>query len=63
MARWLLLAILFVTCTTLAGCAAGREDTEVDQLWRSGAGFNNPNADRMRRGQNPLNFDGSEYRR
>ncbi len=32
---------------------------DPDPLWRQGYGFNNPNNERIRNGQPPLNFDGS----
>ncbi len=63
MARWIFCALFLILCGNLTGCASGREDTELDQLWRDGYGARNPNLDRMKRGQTPLNFDGSEYRR
>lgn len=31
----------------------------VDNNWRSGYGFNNPNPERVRDGLQPVNFDGS----
>lgn len=62
MPRWLFYTILLATCVNLAGCAADREDREVDQLWRDGYGYRNPNPERAKRGQPLLNFDGTEYR-
>lgn len=38
------------------------EETALNQNWRSGYGFNNPNPDRIKNGKAPLNFDGSEYK-
>lgn len=35
---------------------------QIDQLWRQGYGFNNPNPERIRNKQAPLNFDGSQYK-
>jgi hypothetical protein len=32
---------------------------DPDPLWRQGYGYNNPNNERIRQGQPPLNFDGS----
>ncbi len=32
----------------------------MNEYWREGYGFNNPNADRIRQGLKPLNFDGSQ---
>ncbi len=63
-------AIFFLAlAATIAfsGCRAIRPDyslfktdhqEQVDQLWRQGFGYNNPNADRIKNGQEPLNFDG-----
>lgn len=31
----------------------------LDANWKSGYGFNNPNAERIRQGLEPVNFDGS----
>lgn len=41
------------------GCASDRQETENERLWRQGYGFNNPNRDRIRNGENPVNMDGS----
>jgi hypothetical protein len=38
-----------------------KHDSEIDRLWRQGYGFNNPNAERIRKNQPPLNFDGTVY--
>ena len=35
------------------------QEERTDELWRQGYGYSNPNADRIRSGQDPLNFDGS----
>lgn len=32
---------------------------EINNLWRAGYGYNNPNSDRKRQGLSPQNFDGS----
>lgn len=59
----------FALAATIAfsGCSTLRPDyslfkteheEQVDQLWRQGFGYNNPNADRIKNGQEPLNFDG-----
>ncbi len=53
----LLVAVLLILSS---GCAS---DREVDRLWREGYGFNNPNPERVRNGQPPLNFDGTVYGR
>jgi hypothetical protein len=37
-------------------------DRKVDRLWQQGYGYNNPNPNRIRDGQPPLNFDGSHSR-
>lgn len=51
----------------LSGCRTTRPDyslfkseqeQQTDSLWRQGFGYNNPNVDRIRSGQTPLNFDG-----
>ena len=39
-----------------------RHDSAVDGLWREGYGFNNPNLERRRQGQPPLNLDGSVHK-
>ena len=44
------------------GLPQTKPDTVVDQAWRSGGGFNNPNPERIREGKPPLNFDGSVYK-
>ena len=31
----------------------------IDNLWKGGYGFNNPNVERIRQGLEPQNFDGS----
>lgn len=49
-----------------AGCASDSEYSkrkrETDELWRAGYGFNNPNAERLKEGKPPLDFDGREHR-
>jgi len=59
--------ILAFAIILLGGCHIGRpnyslskSDSErsIDQLWRDGYGFNNPNIDRQKRGLRPVNFDG-----
>jgi len=62
MSRWIFLALVLAICGNLVGCAAEREDTELDRLWRGGYGYNNPNPDRAKKGLAPLNFDGSTSR-
>jgi len=56
MTRRLLAILLLSTCAVgLTGCAA---DAELDNLWRQGYGFNNPNVDRMRQGKPSAGLDG-----
>jgi hypothetical protein len=54
---------LAVVLTLIAtGCATqpkSEYDEYVDSQWRQGYGFNNPNPERIRKGQPPVNFDGS----
>ena len=38
------------------------EETEIDRLWQQGYGYNNPNPDRIKKGQPVLNFDGKVAR-
>ncbi len=62
---------LLAACIAFSGCRTARyeyplfdepdeHDEWLNELWRQGYGFNNPNAERIRNGQEPLNFDGSE---
>ena len=74
--HWLLCTgvLCIVGCSTLAltydaenGWRFGSQDkandeTAINQNWRSGYGFNNPNPERIKNGQAPLNFDGTEYK-
>ncbi len=46
-----LLIVVFVALSS--GCAT---DSEFNQLWRQGHGFNNPNVDRIRNGLPPEDF-------
>ena len=57
-----LFAVIF-----FSGCRAVRPDyslfktdreERIDELWRQGYGYNNPNVDRIGNDQVPLNFDG-----
>lgn len=72
MYRFFLMPILVVLCLNLgcAGFSQYRKDKiaersqatssfQVDDLWKQGYGFNNPNPDRKKQGLEPLNFDGS----
>ena len=40
-ARWLMVLFMLSMAVALGGCAS---DGEIDELWRQGYGFNNPNA-------------------
>ncbi len=42
-----------------SGCASDQPESEADRLWKQGYGYNNPNADRLRNGEPPVNFDGT----
>lgn len=41
------------------GCASrrDRDETAMDALWKQGYGYNNPNAERIRKGLPPVSFD------
>ena len=61
------ICIVLMMVIPIAGCRSIRPDysffkseheEEIDELWRQGAGYNNPNSDRIKNGQTPLNFDG-----
>lgn len=61
--------LAMVGCIVLSGCRTLQPDyslfksdqeEQIDELWRQGYGRNNPNVARIRNGQEPLNFDGSE---
>ena len=58
----LLFLLVALTALHAAGCksAPDPQEQELNELWREGYGFNNPNADRIRKGLKPLNFDGSQ---
>jgi hypothetical protein len=51
-----------VALICLSGCASNRnaEEERLNNLWKEGYGFNNPNPDRIKNGQKPLNFNGSK---
>ena len=62
--RWMLFLVVLVSTFT-SGCKSSNsldyrpwdaDDYGFDQLWREGHGFNNPNVDRIRRGQPPEDF-------
>jgi hypothetical protein len=57
---------LWLTLVLLAGLLAGcpREerdpmDERLNELWKAGYGFNNPNNERRKKGLPPQNFDGT----
>ena len=61
--RWIVLFSLVL----LSGCSSLKPDyslfksdleARTDALWKRGYGYNNPNPERIRNGQEPLNFDG-----
>ena len=62
--RTLAAAACLTGCLLLTGCAADdtkKETTggvDIDQLWREGYGFNNPNPERKRKGLPPVDFSG-----
>lgn len=53
-------SLLAATMTLTSGCASSPKESHLDRLWKQGYGFNNPNPERIRNGQRPLNFDGSD---
>ncbi len=56
-----LVLVLLAFSGTGIGCAKDRDpNDDLNQLWRGGYGFNNPNVERIQNGQEPLNFDGSK---
>lgn len=56
-AFWIFLVLLL----TLLGCTTEKkkDDTQIDQLWREGYGYNNPNAQRKKDGLPPVDWDGT----
>ncbi len=48
--------IIAATMTLSLGCASSPKESHLDRLWKQGYGFNNPNPERIRNGQKPLNF-------
>jgi hypothetical protein len=50
--------LLTATLALNSGCASSPKESQLDQLWKQGHGFNNPNPERIRNGQKPLNFGG-----
>jgi len=60
--------LAIVVCIALSGCRTlkpeyslfkSEQEERTDELWRQGYGYNNPNVERIRNGQEPLNSDGS----
>lgn len=51
--------LALVICTILSGCASDDHLEHTNELWRQGYGFNNPNYDRIKKGEKPLNLNGS----
>ncbi len=62
MSRTLFIVVALFAFTKIAGCASSKSEMEreLDDLWRGGYGFNNPNPERIQQGKEPLNFDGSK---
>lgn len=61
MKRAILILLTLAALLAPTGCATdGEDDPDLNDLWRQGYGFNNPNPERIRNGEPPLNFDGSE---
>jgi hypothetical protein len=58
--EWAIGWTLTLTLVLNSGCASRPKESHLDRLWKQGYGFNNPNPERVRNGQKPLNFDGSE---
>jgi outer membrane protein assembly factor BamE (lipoprotein component of BamABCDE complex) len=52
----LLLAVFFLLALLVAGCATPEPKNPMNDLWRQGYGFNNPNAERIRQGLPPKDF-------
>jgi hypothetical protein len=48
--------VVLATLVITAGCASTPKESHLDRLWKQGYGFNNPNPERIRNGQKPLNF-------
>ncbi|MHB8899993.1 MAG: hypothetical protein ACYC6Y_14695 [Thermoguttaceae bacterium] len=46
--------LLVVLAGFVSGCAT---DSDLKQAWRQGYGFNNPNAERIKHGQRPTDFN------
>jgi len=48
--------IVAAMMTLSSGCASSPKESHLDRLWKQGYGYNNPNPERIRNGQKPLNF-------
>lgn len=48
--------LLAATLALNSDCATNPKESHLDRLWKQGYGFNNPNPERVRNGQKPLNF-------
>jgi hypothetical protein len=62
-----ILATVVLTGLLLSGCTGSRPDYSLfpseheqrtNELWRQGYGYENPNIERIKNDQQPLNFDG-----
>ena len=54
-----MLSLVALPVFLAVGCASNRHETEMENLWKRGYGFNNPNVERIKGGQRPLNIDGT----
>lgn len=53
------LAVFLIALFCCAGCASDsndRHNDHLDSLWKQGYGYGNPNVERMRNGQKPVDF-------
>lgn len=62
--------LLIVVCFAFTGCRGIRpnyslfdndREEHTDELWRQGYGFNNPNVERIKNGERPVDFNGSPH--
>lgn len=58
----LLILTACIAILNVAGCKSDSDPAsdQLNEYWREGYGYNNPNVDRMRKGLPPQNFDGSQ---
>ena len=57
----LMIAVAFPGCRTFRpdySLSKSEHEKRIDELWRQGYGYNNPNVDRKSDLQEPTNFDG-----